>query len=305
MKKHVPTVPLWFVHFGSYLNVIQSEFVILEPKLQCSTLKYSDIEKVLGWFYLNFLEKSSRNYAFVSADQQTWIKMWYLRLTKKTKYYWLIPIPGEWHWTWHILKGIFHMFGKTILLPLSIILNYTTLDLTADNFHYAEDFLQIVTLAIFKWCSKCMENIKINSPTNFLHSIRNNKPAYELTYALIYYFIPYWVTRSVIKYNITSKFDNLWRYWIHLFIAAGKKHYSVLSIRYLWIRRALNPQVREIFDLNRVFSFSGEPGSGMPIDGFNEMVNTQILSNYVLCMCTYLFKDKLVCETHEWVSRIS
>ena len=82
-------------------------------------------------------------------------------------------------------EGNFSHFWKTILLPLSIILNYSTLNLTAEDFHYAEDFLQIVTLAIFKWCSKCMENIKINSPTDFLHSIRGNKPAYELTYALI------------------------------------------------------------------------------------------------------------------------
>jgi len=146
-----------------------------------------------------------------------------------------------------------------------------------------------------------MENVKINSPTDFLHSIRNNKPAYELTYALIYYFIPYWVTRSVIKYNITSEFDNLWRYWIHLFIAAGKKHYSVLSIRYLWIRRALNPQLREIFDSNRVFSFSGEPGTGIPIDGFNELVWIRILSNCAMRMCANKFIDKLVCEAHEWV----
>ena len=134
-----------------------------------------------------------------------------------------------------------------------------------------------------------------------MHFIWGNKPAYELTYALIYYFIPYWVTKSVIKYNITSEFNNLWRYWIHLFIAAGKQHYSVLLIRFLWIQRALNLQVQDIFDSNWIFSFSGKPGSGMPIDGFNEMVNTQILLNYVLCMCTYLFKDKLVCETHEWV----
>ena len=44
MKEHVPTVPLQFVHSGSDSNVIQSKFVILEPELKCSTVKYSDIE---------------------------------------------------------------------------------------------------------------------------------------------------------------------------------------------------------------------------------------------------------------------
>ena len=244
------TLALRYMYSNRDSNLIRSDFVILEPELNCSTLKYEDIERVLCKFYSNYLETSSRTFAFVSGDQQTWIKMWYLRILHPVKYLWLIPIPGEWHWTWHILKGIYRMYGKTLLLPLSIVLNYTSLDLEADTFHYAEDFLQIVTLALFKWCMKCISNTNFNSPLDWLHFIQQNKPAYKLAYALIYYFIPYWITRSIIKHNISSEFDNMWRYWIHLFIAAGKKHYSILSIRFLWIRRSLNPNIVTLFDSN-------------------------------------------------------
>jgi hypothetical protein len=199
--------------------------------------------------------------------------MWMLRKKYADKYSWLVPIPGEWHWTWHILKAIFKMFGITILKPFADILGFSSLDLEANNFHYAEDLLQMVTIGIMQWIKQCMTKMQIENCTTWLHEIRSNKQAYELAYACIYYFIPYWYTRSVIKFNVTIDFDEIWRWWIHLFIAAGKHNYSVLSIRYLWIVRSMNPEIREIYDSNRIMSFSGEPGTGIPYDAFNEIVS--------------------------------
>ena len=37
--------------------------------------------------------------------------------------------------------------------------------------------------------------------TDWLHSIKPNRNAYKLAYACINYFIPYWVTRSALKWN--------------------------------------------------------------------------------------------------------
>jgi hypothetical protein len=70
--------------------------------------------------------------------------------------------------------------------------------------------------------------------------------------------------------------EDLWRYWIHLFIAAKKRNYSVLSIRFLWILKTLHPEIRTALNHSMVLSFTGIEGTGIPIDGFNELVNIRI-----------------------------
>lgn len=67
--------------------------------------------------------------------------------------------------------------------------------------------------------------------------------------------------------------ETWWRYWIHLFHATGKKHYTLLSIRFLWILRAMTPEVREIYEKYNIFSFSGDDGTGIPADRVVELVS--------------------------------
>ncbi len=86
-----------------------------------------------------------------------WIKLFLLRLRQPNEYHWVIPIPGAWHWTWHIIKGIYLVYYDSILLPFSAILGYSSLDKEANNFHYAEDFLEIVTMAVFQWITRSLQ----------------------------------------------------------------------------------------------------------------------------------------------------
>ena len=88
------------------------------------------------------------------------------------------------------------MYYDFILLPFSKMLGYRSLDKTVANFHYAEDFLEMVTIAIFLWVQKAYAKSQGNiTITEWLHSIKKNRVAYELAYACIHYFIPYWLTR--------------------------------------------------------------------------------------------------------------
>ena len=69
---------------------------------------------------------------------------------------------------------------------------------------------------------------------------------------------------------------NLWRYWIHLFIATKKIHYSLLSVRFLWILESLHPSVAAVFEQYNVFSFSGDDGTGIAADGMVELESKNI-----------------------------
>ena len=73
-----------------------------------------------------------------------WIKLWKLKLQDPNKYSWLIPVPGEWHWTWHITKGMFKMYHESIFQPFGEMLGYKYVDAEATYFHYSEDLLEMV-----------------------------------------------------------------------------------------------------------------------------------------------------------------
>ena len=192
-------MPLRFLYNTHQSNVRKTDLTILEPHVGLETLTYRDIKIVVDKFFEDYLQHSPRTIAFVSGDQQVWIKLFYLRTEEPQKYGWMIPVPGEWHWLWHILKGIFRLYYDTILLPFSKMLGFSSLDKEANNFHYAEDFLQMVTVAIFKWIQACFALFNNPPPgydvIDWLEEILENRIAYELVYACYYYFIPYWVTR--------------------------------------------------------------------------------------------------------------
>lgn len=269
-------MPLKFEPFRGNSKVFRADLKILKPLLNCSTLKYEDIERVVSEFFRKFMHGTARTFAFISGDQQVWIKLWYLRTRQPDKYRWLVPIPGEWHWQWHILKGIYKVFGSTILLPLSRTLGYRELDLEAKNFHYAEDFLEIVTIGILNFALPLLEKRSNLTVQQWLHTLKPHSNLYEVIYACFYYFVPYWCTRRMIRYNDHENLEEHWRYWVHLFLATNKRNYSILSIRFLWILKSLNPNVRNLFNLSRVFSFTGKEGTGIALDGLNELVSNEI-----------------------------
>ena len=75
------------------------------------------------------------------GDFQVWEKLFLLHIANPERFKWMIPMPGEWHWTWHIIVAIFRIYYISILLPFAKILGFSSLDPDARNFHYAENLL--------------------------------------------------------------------------------------------------------------------------------------------------------------------
>lgn len=263
----------YILSYTNISNIRKSQYIILTPELNISTAKTDDIIYLLDDFYAKYIQTAQRKFCFISGDQQTYSHLWKLRKAEPDYYGWLIPLPGEWHWTWHITKGIFKIFGKTFLLPFSKVLLFKNLDLEANNWHYAEDILEIITMAIFLWLKKYVPDVR--DVVGFMHRCKRHKQLYEIIYLFVYYLVPYWITRSSIKYNMPDHLE-LWRYWIHLFIAANKYHYAIISLRHLWILKSLDPEVLASYFANRVYSSDGERGTGVALDAKLEMTNKQV-----------------------------
>ena len=263
---------LKFAPSNPQITLNHNDMVILMPLIDCNTSTYAAVELVLERFAQQFIYPSRRTFAFVNSDQPVHNMMWTLRAQNPNKYSWLVPIPGEWHWNWHILKGIYKLYGHYILVPLSQQLGYSNLDVKCSNFHYAEDFLQLVTIALLIWAEDALVLCGHTVLTNLLHSFHKNSRVYEVLYMLIYYLLPYWHTRSALKTGNSMLLTNYWRYWLHLFIGMGKIKYTQLTVRFLWTLSSLHEDILAVYHQNRVFSFSGAESTGIPIDGVNELV---------------------------------
>ena len=253
-------------------SINRAKMLILPPEINKSTAKYEDVAETLRKFFNAYIRGTSRTFALVSGDQQVFTLIWFLRLRFPTEFQWVVPIPGEWHWEWHILRGIFRLWGHYLLKPLSVILGYKNLDLTCKVFHYGEDFLEVVSIALCKWYKVLQLKWPDHTPVQILHQIKPFSHAYELLYFFLWYVCPYWYTRAVLKVGNAAALTNMWRYWLHLFIATGKWKYAGLTIRFLWILDTINVDVKAVFDEFRTFSSSGAVGTGVAYDNMIEMV---------------------------------
>lgn len=187
----------------------KTNFLILTPHVPCNTSTYEGVTYVLDNYWEKYVKKSDRLFSFVSTDQACHALVWGLKKMYPNKYDWVIPVPGEWHWTWHIMQGIFRMWGVSHFRPWSHAMGFANLDVHCKNFHYGEDFLQMVTMSLSQFVENLMEKNHHTNILQLLHSFHHNSQVYELIYLLVYYLCPYWITRSVIKRGNSQKIEEI------------------------------------------------------------------------------------------------
>ena len=245
-----PVTWLKFAPVGGPRGKLNENISILPTKIPCNTSTYADVKIVLTDFYEKYVSSGERTFVFVNTDQACHTLVWNLKNNHKDLFSWVIPVPGEWHWTWHIMKGIFRMWGTHFFLPWSKQLKFATLDVHCKNFHYGEDFLQIVTIALCKVAHIWMARLNCSTLAQLLHKVHRQAQLYEVLYLLFYYLCPYWHTRSALRNGNYEKINNLWKYWLHLFIATNKWKYTQLTVRFLWVMSALDPNLVELYNKN-------------------------------------------------------
>lgn len=179
---HQKDKPLKLLYEGRAPDQVpKSDFIFLKPLIDLQTTSYDDIKANLEQFKAEYITAAGCQFAVVAGDFQVWDHLFQLHCKNPAEFGWLIPVLGEWHWTWHILKAIYQVYYTTILWPFAKLLGYHSLNIEADNFHYAEDFLEIVTLTTCKWINHCLLDHPGKSAIAWLEEIIENRIAYELS----------------------------------------------------------------------------------------------------------------------------
>ena len=168
----------------------------------------------------------------------------------------------------------------------------------------------MLTLALLRLAQELMHFHATTSPIALLNLYIENSQVYELLYMLVYYLCLYWMTRGAIKSGNYVIINNMWRYWLHLFIATQKSNYTQLTIRFMWCLRSLNPVIVDLLNHNCVFLFSGDVNSGIPYDSVNELVNSAttlsiIIIHHINCLLQVNWYVKGMNGMHPSEARIS
>jgi hypothetical protein len=240
--------------------------------LHRETKSYDDIAAIVSETWEEVGKPDGLEVSLFNGDWQTFTRMFDLILKNPGEFEYCIPFPGEWHWNWHILQAIFKIWGDYILKPLSLVLEYKSLDLKCKNFHYGEDFMEVITIALVDLMRELRELHPDMTFIGIMHHYKANSHVYELVYLYVWHICPYWHTRAALKSANSAVIDKYWRYWLHAFIACRKSNYAIMTMRFLWMLRFLNDDLLKIIADYRVYSFTGTKDTGILMDSLNELV---------------------------------
>lgn len=272
ISKAVSYGGLKFAHREAAKEFSSAKLSILPAEINRQTISYDDVAKIVETLWDIMREAGELDFALFGGDWQTFTRMWHLRIKFPEKYQWLVPIPGEWHWNWHILQAIFKIWGLDLIKPFALLISHKTYDNKAQKFHYSEYLLEMITIGIAQVVEKLREKHPHKTDMRIQSLYKENSHIYELLYFWNWYLCPYWLTRTALKSGDSATINTMWRYWLPLFITAKKHNYAVMSIRFLWLMRYLDPQVASVINDFRIFSFSNAKMTGIPLDGVNELV---------------------------------
>ena len=84
----------------------RSKVIYQRPIYQCGTASYDDVEKLLRRIHDFHVRDRRQSLVYVVGDQQTYDRMLKLKIRNPEPYRWLLPLPGEFHFKWHVTLAI-------------------------------------------------------------------------------------------------------------------------------------------------------------------------------------------------------
>ena len=133
----------------------ESKLVYHPPIMNCSTAAYEDVEKVLETFYQELIVGKGMKAVLVVGDQQSFSRMWHLKVHFPDKYAWVIPCSGDFHYQFHIASGINRVAHGPILKWFidSANMSKTVKRKMDDTCHmkYIDHFYQLVIKSILTY----------------------------------------------------------------------------------------------------------------------------------------------------------
>ena len=187
---------------------------------------------------------------FIYADWEYYSKILSLSQSETM----LVPVIATWHYCWHFVKAIFILFGDWLLLPIAERLRWRKIKKDAQDYHACCDFLVALTEAAIGLI-QCFRN-----QTDVLEHYRqmqfNAKMYSELIYFVVHAGVPLCTLLVAIRQGNFETFQNCVRQNLPIFLAAQKKHYSLLTVHFIWLTNRFSTKAIQIYCSNLWFKLT-------------------------------------------------
>lgn len=133
----------------------ESKLVYHPPVMNCSTAAYEDVDKVLDRVRQELIVEKGMKAVLIVGDQQSFGRMWHLKVHFPDKFAWVIPCSGDFHYQFHIASGINRVAYSPILKWFidSADMSKTVKRKMDDTVHmkYIDHFYQLVIKSVLTY----------------------------------------------------------------------------------------------------------------------------------------------------------
>jgi hypothetical protein len=294
----------------------RSRFIFETPVLDAGTAAYKDVDRFLTAVRMMFLFliglpqcawRAAASVVLVVGDQQTYSRMLWLKLYHPSKYDWVVPLPGEFHFTVHALMAIHKLWWRSLIRWVVTKLGaHNTIKHVWTSVEECKHYDHVYRLAILTLAMYLAEVVPISmlySPVQLRRAVRANGAALLAIRFLYEFGFPWLALRQAIRANNADVINVMWRVTYHWFAATGKTNYRIMSVMVTYFLAAMVAPLQSIWTLMRTASLSGFKGRNVGwdfvVERFNRM-SKQALGQRVSRMRVLYFIPILNAFQHIW-----
>jgi hypothetical protein len=137
-----------------------STLIYQPPLYDTGTASYQDVRRILARIHDYHIKCLGQRIVLVVGDHQTYDRMLKLKINSTSnEYSWLVPLPGEFHFKWHVTLALHRLWWKRLAgwfcatAGMIETINENSME-AADKIKYILDFYSRVCLAIITYLSK-------------------------------------------------------------------------------------------------------------------------------------------------------
>ena len=247
----------------------------LTPIRQATTTTYGEMLEFVREESLRMLSHKP-NYLFVIGDQQTYERMIHLKNNYPDLFWWLIPIPGEFHVCAHMLECIYHLFWTQLFKDLRAPMNraHITEFKLIETFNTHEEFALVV-------CAGVMDFLEGILGSQIWVDLKATKQMLQKNYtaAMLYsfcvdYMFPYVRFRMLLRLKPSperrKELNKFYYYFMPRFRTANKFKYAILCVDFMYTYERMHSALRDVFDNMYTGTWRAYEGHWMPIDQIME-----------------------------------
>ena len=251
--------------------------VYQEPVLNVNTASYQDIDTSTQ--FISDRKLAGSEMILIVGDQQLYIRLLWQKIYNPDRWTWMLPLPGEWHFSVHVLMALHKLWFRPLVEKLIIGLSFSkTIKDTwtsVEVYVYYDRFYQLLISACADYLRHVVPQQYQQDPRLLLEAVSRNHAAVYLFSFLYDFGFPWLRLRHAIRANDFEVIDVMWPLTFHWFHATGKTNYTCMAVYVTCIRYGMKPELASLWTAMRTASLCGHRGRNVPFDLVLEKMNRE------------------------------